>query len=90
MTKQIPADDDPLATMMAIRWYMLSIEKLSNDIYLTDAGRYAEVRAVLSTSFKALADIRKTLNASASATGCPPGYVECNGCCLPECENMMY
>ena len=86
-----PQEDNPALTLAAIRWYTVSIEKLATDIYVTRKARYPEAQEILSRAFRELGRIRKTMSqAQADEEGCPPGYVNCNGACLPECDPMEY
>ena len=91
MTKWSPQNDDPVMTLAAIRWYAISIEKLAQDIYVTRKGLYPEAETILREAFHALGRVRKTMSmAQADEEGCPPGYVNCNGACLPDCDPMEY
>lgn len=84
-----PQDDQVALTLAAIRWYTMSIEKLSNDLYITKRELYPEVEGILKNAFRELGKIRKSMSAVA-AEGCGPGYVNCNGICLPDCDPMEY
>lgn len=88
MSSYAPQDEFALR-LAAIRWYMLSLEKLSNDIYITDRARYLEIDAILKRAFRELGEIRKKMSATA-AEGCGPGYVNCDGICLPDCDRFYY
>ena len=97
MSKWSPQNDDPALTLAAIRWFGLSIEKLAMDLYVTDRKRYPEVKYVLAEALKALGRMRSeskggqpppTANAADYEDGCAPGYVNCNGICLPECDRI--
>jgi hypothetical protein len=89
MSDYTPQDETALR-LAAIRWYMLSLEKLSNDIYITDRTKYDAVSDILKTAFHALGDIRKQMASEVSAAGCGPGYVNCDGICLPDCDRLFY
>ncbi len=91
MSTYTPQDETALR-LAAIRWYMLSLEKLSNDIYITDRTKYDQINGILKTAFQALGDIRKSMSAMAldEGGGCAPGYVNCDGLCLPDCDRMSY
>lgn len=89
MSKWIPQEDQTALTLAAIRWYAISLEKLSNDLYVTNRELYPEVEAVLKRAFRDLGAIRKNLMAR-EEDGCGPGYVNCNGICLPDCDPMVY
>ena len=97
MSKWSPQNDDPAMTLAAIRWFGLSIEKLAMDLYVTDRERYPEVKHVLADALKKLGHMRgsckggkapKTANIADFEDGCAPGYVNCNGVCLPECDRI--
>ena len=89
MSTYTPQDETALK-LAAIRWYMLSLEKLSNDLYITDRRKYAEVEEILKRAFHELIVIRKSMASVALEDGCGPGYVNCNGICLPDCEASNY
>lgn len=124
MSEWTPQTDNPTLTLAAIRWYVVSIEKLANDIYITNPEQYPQVKAALSTAFETLGHMRKGFVEGAEASargrgkpdmmkkvsalesyatgsslpkpmmaqaedGCGPGYVNCNGVCLPECDNFF-
>lgn len=80
--------DQAAYALAAIRWYVISLEKLSNDIYVTDKAKYEQVLGVLKSAFKEMGGVRKSL--AVAMEGCPPGYVNCNGACLPDCDQMLY
>jgi hypothetical protein len=90
MSKWTPQEDQAALTLAAIRWYTISIEKLANDLYVTKRELYPDVEAVLKTAFRDLGRIRKSLSATNVDDGCGPGYVNCNGVCLPDCDPMEY
>ena len=90
MSTYTPQDETALK-LAAIRWYMLSLEKLSNDIYITDRARYHEIEGILKRAFLEMGGIRKKMASVAmEGDGCGPGYVNCDGICLPVCEEMYY
>lgn len=76
--------DQPAMTLAAIRWYAMSIEKYATDVYITDRGKYPEVQQALSGALASLEQLRSQLSA-VDASGCPPGFKNCSGICLPEC-----
>lgn len=82
-------DDQAALTLAAIRWYVNSLEKLANDIYITRRAMYPEVETILQRAFRDLGAVRKGMSLQAGEA-CPPGYVDCNGVCLPECDPMNY
>jgi len=91
MSTWSPQDDQTALTLAAIRWYAVSIEKLATDIYITNKALYPEARAVLDQAFRDLGQIRKSLqSAQMTEQGCPPGYEDCGGVCLPSCDPMTY
>lgn len=91
MSKWTPQQDQTALTLAAIRWYTISLEKLANGIYITHPERYPDVSEILQRAFRELGRVRKTMSAVAPGDeGCPPGYVDCNGACLPDCDPMEY
>ena len=104
MSKWTPQNDEPALTLAAIRWYGMSIEKLAMDLYVTNKEQYPSVKRILSTALTELGKLRgyciegassgapapKPMSAMAEGEndGCGPGYVNCNGVCLPDCENI--
>ncbi|MDQ3068166.1 MAG: hypothetical protein M3R55_00370 [Acidobacteriota bacterium] len=88
MSKWTPQEDQTALTLAAIRWYAISIEKLSADLYITNKTLYPEVQAILNTCFRDLGAVRKSLLPPAGDEGCGPGYVNCHGVCLPDCDNF--
>jgi hypothetical protein len=82
-------NDQAALTLAAIRWYVNSLEKLANDIYITRRTMYPEVEAILRRAFRDLGVVRKSMSLQAGEA-CPPGYVDCNGVCLPDCDPMEY
>ena len=94
MSKWSPQNDKPALTLAAIRWYGISIEKLAMDLYLTHPSRYPAVQAILGDAMEKLGKMRnefqgqKPMWNAAEEDGCGPGYVNCNGVCLPECDQI--
>lgn len=87
-------NDQPALTLAAIRWYAISIEKLSTDLYVTDPSQYPAVQAVLNQAVSALEGLRTQVKSQRAGAGaavrstggnCPPGYRNCDGLCLPAC-----
>ena len=91
MSKWTPSEDQAALTLAAIRWYATSSEKLASDIYITRKSMYPDAEAILKNAFRELGRVRKSMtHAMAEEDGCPPGYVNCNGACLPDCDPMEY
>lgn len=82
---------------------MLSLEKLAMDLYSTKSDKYPEVKYVLGEALRKLARLRNECGNEESECdsegkkkkmnfteddGCSPGYVNCNGVCLPECDRI--
>lgn len=98
MSEWTPQTDEPPMTLAAIRWYALSLERLATALYVTDRSRYAEVRQILAKALTDLAALRAqsapqpvtmTMTAASGDGGddaCPPGFVRCDGVCLPQCD----
>ena len=78
-------NDQPALTLAAIRWYAMSIEKLAQDLYVTQPSLYPSVQAALDKAMADLEALRKQLTSQALGGGCPPGYKDCGGFCLPAC-----
>lgn len=85
MSEWTEQNDQPALTLAAIRWYAMSIEKLAQDLYVTQASMYPSVQAALDKAMADLEGLRKPLTSQASSGGCPPGYKSCDGVCLPVC-----
>jgi len=85
MSEWTEANDQPALTLAAIRWYAMSIEKLAQDLYVTQASTYPSVQATLDKAVADLEGLRKQLTGQALSGGCPPGYKNCDGFCLPVC-----
>ena len=80
--------DQPAMTLAAIRWYVMSIEKYAMDLYITDPAKYPEVKAILDNALNGLAQLRAQLRGGQGElqeAGCPPGFKNCNGVCMPDC-----
>ena len=52
------------------------------------AGRWADQLQAESYASSGGAPTPKPMSLSADSEGCAPGYVDCNGVCLPECDNL--
>ena len=72
-------------TLAAIRWYAMSIEKYAMDLYITNRAQYPEVKAILDGALESLEQVRAQMTATVQDAGCPPGFKDCNGICLPDC-----
>lgn len=72
-------------TLAAIRWYAMSIEKYAMDLYITDRAQYPAVKAVLDNALESLEQLRTQQSSLLQEAGCPPGFRNCNGVCLPDC-----
>ena len=77
--------DQPAMTLAAIRWYGMTIERMSTEIYVTDPSNYPQMKDALDAAVTALEKIRVTATAAATSGACPPGYRNCDGVCLPKC-----
>lgn len=86
MTDYRQDGDQTAYALAAIRWYTISLEKLANDIYITDKARHEEVLRIFQSAFREMGAVRKSL----AMVACPPGYVNCHGACLPDCDEMLY
>jgi hypothetical protein len=91
MSNGTPEPDQTALELALIRWYALSIEKLATDLYITDRANLPAVKAALSAALQQLSTLRKSLKDDTSmASSCPPGYVRCEGICVPECDPWSY
>lgn len=94
MSEWTPQTDEPHMTLAAIRWYALSLERLATALYVTDRSRYSEVRQILGKALTDLAALQGVPQpptmamaaADGGDDGCPPGFVRCDGVCLPQCD----
>jgi len=86
----LPEEDQTALALAAIRWYAISIEKLSSDLYITSRDNLPAVKEALHAALQELSRLRKSMSQTAAARGCPPGYVNCQGMCLPECDPWSY
>lgn len=77
--------DQPALTLAAIRWYAMSIEKYAMDLYITNAAQYPPVKAILDNALASLEQLRSQQSVASQDAGCPPGFKNCNGVCLPDC-----
>lgn len=77
--------DQPAMTLAAVRWYAMSIEKYAMDLYITDRAQYPAVKAILDNALASLEQARAEMTATAQDAGCPPGFKNCDGVCLPDC-----
>lgn len=77
--------DQPAMTLAAIRWYAMSIEKYSMDLYITNREQYPAVKAILDNALGSLDQLRAQQSVAGQDSGCPPGFKNCNGICLPDC-----
>ena len=85
MSEWTEETDRPALTLAAIRWYAMSIEKLAQDLYVTRPSIYPSVQAALDKAMADLEALRGQLTSEAAGGGCPPGYKDCGGFCLPSC-----
>jgi hypothetical protein len=77
--------DQPAMTLAAIRWYAMSIEKYAMDLYITNREQYPAVKAILDNALESLEQVRSQQSVMAEDAGCPPGFKNCGGICLPDC-----
>lgn len=91
MSNDSTRDDQTALTLAAIRWYAISIEKLANDIYITKRDKYPEIETILRHAFRELGEMRQSLSSvGVGEEGCPSGYQNCDGVCLPVCDPIVY
>ncbi len=92
MSEWTKEQDQPAMTMAAIRWYALSIEKLSTELYVTNPGNFPQLQQALNDALTALEALRAPRASAMTAMSamdsvCPPGYKDCDGICLPKCPS---
>lgn len=82
--KAVPNDAIKLA---ALRWFALTIEKWSIELYATNTATFPELEKILRKTMNAMSDLRDDF--AAEADDCPEGYVLCDdGVCAPSCDKM--
>lgn len=73
--------------LAALRWFAVTIEKWSIELYATDATTYPKVVKALRHALNDLSDLRD--DARQDEDDCPEGYVLCdNGMCAPSCDKL--
>jgi hypothetical protein len=77
--------DQPAMTLAAIRWYAMSIEKYAMDLYITNREQYPAVKDILDHALDSLEQLRAQQSVMSQDSGCPPGFRNCGGICLPDC-----
>ena len=88
--RRAPQSDDALR-LAALRWYAITIERLSIEVFATHPEKYNELEAKLKDACKALKALggqKKKLKGpdEDEQDGCPDGYKLCsNGLCAPMC-----
>jgi hypothetical protein len=82
-----PEPDDAIR-LAALRWFALSLERLSIEIYATDKGQYEAIEDLFRVTLKKLGRLRHRI--AAEAGDCPNGYVLCDdGLCAPMCDGEL-
>lgn len=77
--------DQPAMTLAAIRWYAMTIERMSTEIYITNPSNYPQVKDALNAAVSALEKIRVSATTESLSGVCPPGFQDCDGVCMPKC-----
>ncbi len=73
--------------LAALRWYALTIERLTIDIYATDPRKFEAMEAVLRREAKALFELGRGPGGALDDDDCPDGYFLCkDGLCAPMCD----
>ena len=86
-TKWQPAPNDAIQ-LSALRWFALTIEKASIELYATNSKSYIEMVKLLRKTLDAMGDLREDFGL-ANEDDCPEGYVLCtNGLCQPACDRL--
>ena len=87
MSEWTKEQDQPAMTMAAIRWYALTIERLSTELYATNPASFPKLQQALNDALAALEALRapRASALAAMSGGCPPGFKDCDGICLPKC-----
>ena len=73
-------------TFAAFRWFANAIENYCIDLYVTKRATRERVETILREALKELAYERAHLAESVDVEDCPPGYVLCDGICMPSCD----
>ena len=81
----VPNDAIRLA---ALRWFALTIEKRTIELYATKSSTYHDMEDILRKALHRLDHLRNTL-AVGDDDECPEGYIMCgNGVCAPSCDKL--
>lgn len=79
-----PSPEDTMS-LAAFRWFANTIENFAIELYATDRGSFEEIETVLRTTLHELNGVRTRIKLSADS-GCPDGFVMCEGMCAPSCD----
>ena len=80
------AEPDDAIRLAALRWFAISIERLSIEIYASDKQQYEPIEDLLRHTLKRMEKIGKRADVREDEE-CPNGYVLCrDGLCAPMCE----
>ena len=88
--KRAPQSDDALR-LAALRWYAITIERISIEVFATHPEKYEQLEGKLKDACKALQGLggqKKKLKGpdEDEQDGCPDGYKLCpDGLCAPMC-----
>lgn len=83
--KWVPSPSDA-TTFAAFRWFANTIENYSIEIFTTNRAKRERIEEVLRETVQLLAEERAQLVESEESEDCPPGYVLCDGLCMPSCD----
>ena len=84
-TKWQPQPNDAIQ-LSALRWFALTIEKGTIELYATNSKAYLPMVKLLRKTLDELSEIRSDLVA---ADECPEGYILCeSGLCQPACRGI--
>ena len=83
-----PEPDDAIR-LAALRWFALSMERLSIEIYASDKTRFETMEELFRYTMKKLGKMRHLVDVGESEE-CPSGYVLCeDGLCAPMCDGEV-
>ena len=74
--------------LAALRWFALTLEKRSIELYATNAASYHEMEDILRKALHRLDHLRDKFSLGEDDE-CPEGYIMCgNGVCAPSCDKL--
>lgn len=87
-TSRWQAAPDDAIRLAALRWFALTLEQRSIELYATNTETFREMEDVLRKALHHLDDIAIKF-ALGEDDECPEGYIPCgNGVCKPSCDRL--